>query len=229
MKSYDRLLRLANKFVRKIAQEENPSKVRTKQEMHNDWFFRQESLAGYEKELANSIGHRGFGLSKEAKAMARENVNGFIDKVAIQLNDENWYFKYIQIGKLIGKDFLLARMKEPSAFTSRKYQDCEPDANALRNDLRALKSIAEAMEEPHHYEDDDARIQFENLAKTPESPKYNYEDDFREIEGERPFRTRTGHKVQYMFQPSTRKTAYYLFDGDRFLSEEEWGEYGIIM
>ena len=38
---------------------------------------------------------------------------------------------------------------------------------------------------------------------------------------ETPFPTRTGRRLQYMFQPSTGQHAYYDCDGDVFLTTEE--------
>ena len=44
---------------------------------------------------------------------------------------------------------------------------------------------------------------------------------------ERPFITKTGHKVQYLFNTQTRKHAYYCFNGDFFIVDDELNLYGI--
>lgn len=38
---------------------------------------------------------------------------------------------------------------------------------------------------------------------------------------EEPFRTRTGRRLQYLWQPSTGKHAYYDVDSDLILSDED--------
>ena len=44
---------------------------------------------------------------------------------------------------------------------------------------------------------------------------------------EEPFVTKTGHKVQYLFSPSTHQHTYYCFDGDFFIADDELNLYGI--
>ena len=44
---------------------------------------------------------------------------------------------------------------------------------------------------------------------------------------EKPFTTKTGHRVQYMFQPLTGKHAYLNLENDLFISNEELTSYGL--
>lgn len=62
------------------------------------------------------------------------------------------------------------------------------------------------------------------------------EDDIRRSNGawipacggtEKPFTARNGRRLQYMFQPSSGKHAYYDLDQDMFLSDSELKSAGL--
>mgnify|MGYP003677355375 FL=1 len=44
---------------------------------------------------------------------------------------------------------------------------------------------------------------------------------------EQPFTTKTGHRVQYMYQPLTGKHAYLDLDSDLFIADEALASYGL--
>lgn len=43
-----------------------------------------------------------------------------------------------------------------------------------------------------------------------------------------PFVTRTGWKVQYLWCPATGEHAYYCFDNDLFIGNDEMVKYGLL-
>ena len=44
---------------------------------------------------------------------------------------------------------------------------------------------------------------------------------------EKPFTTKTGHRVQYMWQPLTGKHAYLNLENDLFIADEDLASYGL--
>lgn len=44
---------------------------------------------------------------------------------------------------------------------------------------------------------------------------------------EKPFTTKTGHRVQYMWQPLTGKHAYLNLDNDVFIKDEDLNLFGL--